>query len=131
MKIQYCSDLHLEFRENAEYIKRNPIQQEADILLLAGDIVPFAIMNKHDDFFDKVSEQFDVVYWIPGNHEYYHSDLLEKCGPLNVKIRENVFSLVAPLLAISPTTAVESIPPDRNAPTGTSATRCARMESSS
>ena len=37
MKIQYMSDLHLEFNENLHYIKANPFHQKGDILVLAGD----------------------------------------------------------------------------------------------
>jgi hypothetical protein len=32
MKIQYASDLHLEFRENARYLRDNPIISVGDIL---------------------------------------------------------------------------------------------------
>lgn len=90
MKIQFCSDLHLEFRENSEYMTRNPIQPEGSVLLLAGDVVPFAVMDKHNTFFDRISDQFEMVYWIPGNHEYYHSDLLKRSGELHEKVRDNV-----------------------------------------
>ena len=91
MIVQYCSDLHLEFKENKEFLKLNPLQPKAEILLLGGDIVPFSIMNKHKDFFDYVSDHFEFTYWVPGNHEYYHFDLAKKTGIINEKIRSNVF----------------------------------------
>ena len=50
MKIQYCSDLHLEFPVNKKYLKANPIKPEDEILLLAGDIIPFAEMENENDF---------------------------------------------------------------------------------
>jgi len=70
MIIQYCSDLHLEFNENSEYLKINPLQPVGDILLLAGDVVPLGRINEHPWFFDFVSREFETVYWVPGNHEY-------------------------------------------------------------
>ena len=91
MIIQYASDLHLEFRDNKEFIKNNPLQPLGEVLLLAGDIVLFTEMNKHADFFSYVSDHFQTTYWIPGNHEYYHFDAATKCGTLNEKIRDNVF----------------------------------------
>ena len=91
MQLQYCSDLHLEFWENRDLLKEKPLQPAGDILLLAGDIVPFSLMEKYNYFFDLISKQFEVVYWLPGNHEYYHSDAAIRSGTLHEKIRDNVF----------------------------------------
>jgi len=90
MLLQYASDLHLEFPENKAYIKANPIIPKGEILLLAGDLLPFILIDKHNDFFDYVSDYFQHTYWIPGNHEYYHFDAATKCGTFCEKIRSNV-----------------------------------------
>lgn len=90
MRLQYASDLHLEFPQNKEFLKANPLIPKGDVLLLAGDVVPFSRIEEHWDFFSYVSDHFHTTWWIPGNHEYYHFDLAEKCGTLNEAIRNNV-----------------------------------------
>lgn len=37
MKLQFVSDLHLEFPENHAYLAEHPLEVKGDILLVAGD----------------------------------------------------------------------------------------------
>lgn len=91
MTLQYCSDLHLEFRENKQFLNQHPLQPKGEILILAGDIVTFTEIEKRKDFFDYISDNFKLTYWLSGNHEYYYSDVSERSGTINEKIRENIF----------------------------------------
>ena len=74
MKIQYASDLHLEFRDNSRYLRDNPMVPVGDILVLAGDIGYLDDDNysKHP-FWDWASDNFRQTLIIPGNHEFYKS----------------------------------------------------------
>lgn len=91
MKIQYCSDLHLEFPMNKKYVEKHPIELVGDILILAGDILPFELHKKQTAFIDYIADHFEMVYWIPGNHEYYGYDLATVTDPLLEKLRSNVW----------------------------------------
>lgn len=91
MKIQYCSDLHLEFPENKKFLEQFPIEPVGEVLILAGDILPFALHKRETTFIDFVADNYEMVYWIPGNHEYYHYDIALVADPLLEKLRNNVW----------------------------------------
>lgn len=92
MKIQYASDIHLEFGENSKWLKSNPLLPSAGILVLAGDIGYLGDANYvTHPFWDKVSEDFKKVIVIPGNHELYKFyDINELHEGWNQEIRPNV-----------------------------------------
>lgn len=91
MKIQYASDLHLEFTDNRYELEDTKLEPKAEILLLAGDIMPLNMLNHLTSFIDYISESFKTVYWIPGNHEYYGFDVDKFDIPLFKEVRSNVF----------------------------------------
>jgi predicted phosphodiesterase len=68
MKIQYISDIHSEFYKKSYEIK---IPKLADILVLLGDIGK-PRTEQYRRLIDAVSDIFDHVIVISGNHEYYH-----------------------------------------------------------
>ena len=74
MKIQYASDLHLEFGANSAILREHPMQPVGDILVLAGDIGYLGddSLTKHP-FWDWASDNFREVIVIPGNHELYRN----------------------------------------------------------
>ncbi|MDC8006078.1 metallophosphoesterase [Aureisphaera galaxeae] len=92
MKIQICSDVHLEFASNREWLEEHPLVPKADILIIAGDTY---YLNKDFsalDFIQKVSQDFKQVYLIPGNHEYYGGYNVATAFDVTYeKILDNVF----------------------------------------
>lgn len=78
MKIQYISDIHLEF-----YSKLPKIDPIGDVLILAGDIgYPFSVIYK--EFLIDMNNKFKKVFLITGNHEFYN------CGKNKCKTMEEI-----------------------------------------
>jgi predicted phosphodiesterase len=76
MKIAVASDLHLEMRNEAKAIIRviNRCIVDADVLVLAGDIISGAYIDKLlPDVLWAFCQEYDEVIYVPGNHEYWHS----------------------------------------------------------
>ena len=87
LRIQYMSDLHLEFDRPAilDGGKGFPVpDKKGDVLVLAGDI---DIGTKGADFANRCGEVFDHVILLFGNHEFYHNDIN--------KVREEMGELLA------------------------------------
>ena len=92
MKIQFASDLHLEFRDNSRWLKDNPLIPVGDILILAGDIGYLGDDNySNHPFWSWCSENFRETVVVPGNHELYKSfDINELVEGWEFRIRDNV-----------------------------------------
>lgn len=92
MKIQYASDLHLEFGANTAILREQPLRPVGDILVLAGDIgyLGDEALTKHP-FWDWASDNFQEVVVIPGNHELYRNfDINELKDGWELYLRSNV-----------------------------------------
>jgi predicted phosphodiesterase len=92
MKIQYASDLHLEFSDNYSYLKNNPLKPAGDILVLAGDIGYLNDDNyRHHPFWNWAADNYKQVIVAVGNHELYkYYDLAKMPQGLVYSIRDNV-----------------------------------------
>jgi hypothetical protein len=71
MKIQVCSDLHLEFLANRAWLEEHPLQVAGEVLLMAGDTYYLDRDYRQLEFLRWAADHFEQVYLIPGNHEYY------------------------------------------------------------
>jgi len=94
MKIQYASDLHLEFADNWRFLKENPLKVTGDILILAGDIGYLGDENyANHPFWDWASENYQQVIACMGNHEFYkYYDISTLHDGCRIPIRDNVNS---------------------------------------
>ena len=83
MKIDYMSDIHLEFPEHRNIF---PTVSGGDILILGGDITTAAMFRSHrtdsdarshskfmKKFKKDVVDKYSQVFYIMGNHEHYRS----------------------------------------------------------
>lgn len=88
VKIQHASDLHLEFEPNrtdftdillsqqSKNFNTEPGTNERDevYLVLGGDIGTLTQLPVLKRFLEYCVKNWTKVFYIPGNHEYYHSD---------------------------------------------------------
>ncbi len=103
MRIQYASDLHLEFHENGSWLKSHPLQVTGDVLVLAGDIGYLDDDNyKSHPFWDWASDHYQQVIINPGNHEFYkYYDIDTLYDGWNLEIRNNVHCYYNAVVSLS------------------------------
>ena len=103
MKIQYASDLHLEFEDNTDYLIQNPLKVTGEILILAGDIHVIDSENYLENpFWDWASKNYKRVIIAFGNHEFYNGyDLSAMKDGFSLKIRDNVYYYYNSVISIN------------------------------
>jgi predicted phosphodiesterase len=69
MLFQYFSDLHMEFTRGRVPI----IKAVAPYLIIAGDITTHGKPDNYQKLFDKIAPLFKYVFFVSGNHDYYHN----------------------------------------------------------
>jgi len=86
MKIQYISDIHLEFLKNIP-----KIEKIGDVLVLAGDIgYPFS--NIYKDFLIDMNNKFNKIFLITGNHEFYN--LKNQRNKTSEEISDHIINII-------------------------------------
>lgn len=97
LRIQYVSDLHLEFPDNRAWLAAHPLEVTGDILLIAGDTAYLDLPEsgretyKAYDFWDWASRNYKQVIVCLGNHDFYgYYDLATMPDGYCLDIRPNV-----------------------------------------
>lgn len=71
INIQFASDLHIEFKNDEIPDPLKYIIPSSNILVLAGDIGSFYKIQQLHGFLERLCPLFEIVIYVPGNHEYY------------------------------------------------------------
>ena len=115
LRIQFVSDLHLEFADNRAYLKNHPLEVTGDILLIAGDTAYLDIPESGRDtysqyeFWDWASEHYRQVIVCLGNHDFYgYYDLATMPDGYTKEIRHNVHAYYNKVVSIDDTDIIVS-----------------------
>lgn len=82
MRLRIASDIHTEFFGADEiaaqslFILPPMLGDKETTLILAGDIGAMGDQESLVNFMREISPRFDEIFYIPGNHEYYHGDII-------------------------------------------------------
>jgi len=88
LRVQILSDLHFEFDgDDGEAFTRD-VPVAADVLVLAGDVIPLRERDTVRGALDLFCKRFKHVIFVPGNHEYYRTSPVEAKVLLDTCARE-------------------------------------------
>jgi Icc-related predicted phosphoesterase len=97
LKIDYLSDLHLEFYRTKNFPDlRADDGTIGDVLVLAGDIMVLKHLDVrrtdkrsrfmrdiYREFFTYISSLYEKIFYVTGNHEFYGDDIINAYGSLH------------------------------------------------
>lgn len=70
MRVFVVSDLHTEYKENMEWVRRlSSVWYNKDVLIVAGDVA-----ETYDNFvvtMSQLAERFHSIFYVPGNHDLW------------------------------------------------------------
>lgn len=70
MRFFAISDLHVDFRENRQWVDQvSDFEYRDDVLLIAGDVSHQ--LDRVEDVFDTLNEKFAQLCFVPGNHDLW------------------------------------------------------------
>lgn len=93
MRVQYCSDLHLEVNDNSNHLEQFPLEIKGEVLILAGDIIPLHDSYFNNSFFSFLARNYRQVFWVPGNHEFFYNDVASYSSTFRIQVHENIVIL--------------------------------------
>ena len=83
MKIQIFSDIHMEGYQEPKTLWKF-VKPEAEVAIVAGDIDS----RKFEETMTEIGSKFKKVFYVLGNHEFYHKDISWR--PTPEKMPQNV-----------------------------------------
>lgn len=88
IKIQYISDIHLEFHKKEIKNISKILTPSAPYLAILGD-VGYPRHDKYQKFFQLVNKYFEKIFYVAGNHEYYtHKKSIQTVDEINQEIKK-------------------------------------------
>ena len=84
------SDLHLDMRDEPVQMLKD-MEPLSNILVLAGDLCESR--NLQEDWLKILSDKYELVFYVPGNHEFYGSTKEQTLEKLNYSMTSNIYLL--------------------------------------
>ena len=107
LRIQFVSDLHLEFEANRLFLRHHPLEVTGDVLLIAGDSAYLDTPRSGGDiytryaFWDWAAARYQQVVVCLGNHDFYgYYDLATMSDGWCMDIRPNVLACYNKVVSI-------------------------------